>query len=141
MRFPVLLLSLVFSLSACGGGSSSDGVVFQGTLTKRGESHSAEEIAQAKHSSGQRIGEVKICILGECSITDDEGQWGVNVDKFTGGDVTVLVEGHGINSSVVTNIPDSPRDIMMDLEHSKNVISIAKLVIDGEDHTGHTHDH
>jgi hypothetical protein len=141
MRFSVLALSVVFSLTACGGGSSSDGVVFQGTLTQKGEGHSTSDLTQAKHASGQRIDEVKICVLGECSITDGEGQWGVNVNEFSGGDVTVLVEGHGISSSVTTNIPDSPRDIVMDLEHSKNVISIAKLLVDGEDHTGHNHDH
>lgn len=142
MRLSVLALSVVFMCAACGGGgSSSDGVVFQGTLTEQGSGHSAGFMAAAKHSAGQRIEDVKVCILGECSITDGEGQWGVNVGGFSGGDVTVVVDGHGINSSVAANLPASARDVVIDLDHAENVISIATLLIDGEDHTGHDHGH
>jgi hypothetical protein len=141
MRAVVVSLCFAFSLTACGGGGSdSDGVVFQGTLTQQGAGHSAEA-SNAKHSSGQRIGDVKVCILGECSITDDMGQWGVNVSNFTGGDVSVVLDGHGISSSVVANLPSTAKDVEMDLDHANNVVTIAKLMIDGEDHTGHDHDH
>ncbi len=142
MRLSVFALSVAFLCAACGGGgSSSDGVVVQGTLTERGAGHSAALLAEAKHSSGQLIEDVKVCILGECSITDGAGQWGVNVGEFAGGDVTVVVDGHGIDSSVTTNLPASARDVVIDLDHAGNVVSIAKLLIDGEDHTGHNHDH
>lgn len=130
------------ALSACGGGgSSSDGVVFQGTLTERGEGHSSAVEASLKHSAGERIGEVKVCVQGECSITDDNGQWGVQVSEFSGGDVAVTLDGHGITASVTTNIPSTAREVEIDIDHAGNEVSIAKLLIDGEDHTGHDHDH
>jgi hypothetical protein len=94
-----------------------------------------------KHSAGQRVGDVKVCVLGECSITDSEGQWGVNVSNFKGGDVAIVLDGHGISASVLTNIPDSAREVQMDLDHEGKEVTIAKLVIDGEDHTEHSHDH
>jgi len=130
----------VSSLLACGGGSS-DGTVVQGTLTERGEGHSEKITIQAKHSAGERIEEVKVCILGECSITDGLGQWGVNIDNFPGGDIAIDVNGHGIAGSIVTNVPASAKEIEIALDHAGNEISISKLMIDGEDHTGHTHDH
>lgn len=139
--FCPVFLCLVSTFAACGGGSgSSNGTVVQGTLTERGTGHSKMAI-QAKHSSGQRIGDVKICVLDECSITDDLGQWGVNIDNFPGGDITVVIDGHGISTSVSTNVPASAKDIEMDLDHAGNQVTIAKLMIDGEDHTGHSHDH
>jgi hypothetical protein len=140
MRVITSFFCLAVFLSACGGGSDSDGVVFQGTVTERGSGHSAATEA-AKHSAGQRIGDVKVCVLGECSITDDQGQWGVNVTNFAGGDLSVVLDGHGISASVSTNIPASAKDVQMDLDHAGNTVTIAKLMIDGEDHTGHTHDH
>jgi hypothetical protein len=141
MRSVALCVGFAVFLTACGGGGSdSDGVVFQGTLTERGSGHSSAASLD-KHSSGQKIGDVKVCVLGECSITDDEGQWGVNVGTFSGGDVSVVLDGHGISTSVVTNLPASAKDVEMDLDHAGNKVTIAKLMIDGEDHTGHTHDH
>ena len=135
-------LSLVTLCVGCNGGSGSDGVIFQGTLTERGAGHSEAQSDYMKHSSGERIGEVKVCVLGACSITDDLGQWGVNVGDFTGGDVAVVLEGHGINGSVSANVPATAQEVEMDLDHSGNTISIAKLLIDGEDHTAHAdHDH
>ena len=140
MRFSVAFsIFAIFFASACGGGSGSDGVVFQGTLTERGGGHSSDKIA-LKHSAGQRIGDVKVCILGECSITDEQGQWGVNVGEFAGGGVTIVLEGHGINTSAVTEIHSGARDIYMDLNHARGVVSITNLTIDGEDHTGHQHE-
>jgi hypothetical protein len=126
----------------CGGGSGSDGVVFQGTLTERGTGHSKSVQVAAKHSSGQRIGEVKVCVLGACSITDDMGQWGVNVGEFAGGDVALVLEGHGINASVSAHIPADTKEVEIDIDHAGNKLSVAKLLVDGEDHTDHSgHDH
>jgi hypothetical protein len=140
-----LTLASIFLASlciGCGGGSSSDGVVFQGTLIERGTGHSSGAQATLKHSAGEGIGEVKICVLGECSITDDKGQWGVNVGAFEGGDVSIVAEGHGIKASVSTHVPASATDVEIELDHSKNRLSIAKMLVDGEDHTDHSgHDH
>lgn len=136
----VILAVFVSTLMACGGGGSSDGTVFQGTVTEQGAGHAAMTIVP-KHSAGQAIGDVKVCVLGECSITDGEGQWGVNVSNFLGGDVAIVLDGHGISATVSTNIPASAREVQMDLDHKGNDVTIAKLVIDGEDHTGHPHDH
>lgn len=141
MRILRIVAALILTLcSACGGGSSSDGTVFQGTVTEQGSGHSASAIV-LKHSAGERIGEVKVCVLGECSITDSEGQWGVNVSNFTGGDVAIVLDGHGIAASVSANIPASAREVQIDLDHDGNAVTISSLLIDGEDHTGHSHDH
>jgi len=141
MKIQLLVTSLLVSLcAACGGGGSSDGTVFQGTVTEQGAGHAAMTIVP-KHSAGQRIGDVKVCVLGECSITDSEGQWGVNVSNFTGGDVAVVLDGHGISATVSTNIPASAKEVQMDLDHKGEEVTISKLLIDGEDHTGHSHDH
>ncbi len=138
--FSSTIVLVSFSLIACGGGGSSDGTVIQGTLTERGMGHSKATM-HTKHSAGQRIGDVKICILDECSITDDLGQWGINIGNFSGGDIAIVLDGHGISTSVSTNVPSTAKDIEINLDHAGNQVTIAKLVIDGEDHTGHSHDH
>jgi uncharacterized protein involved in propanediol utilization len=94
-----------------------------------------------KHAPGVRIENVKVCVLDACSITDSMGQWGVNVEGFAGGEVLVSVNGHGIDSSVSTDIPASAKDVVMALGRDGNTITITKLIIDGEDHTGHNHGH
>ncbi len=129
-------------LSACGGGgSTSDGVIFEGTLTQTGIGHSSAATVVSKHAPGLRIENVKICILGECSITDSMGQWGVQVSEFMGGKVAVTVNGHGIDSSVTADIPASAKDVTMALGRDGNTITVTGLLIDGEDHTGHNHHH
>lgn len=144
---PVMLLSIACpgTLVGCGGGSDSSGTVIQGTLTQRGAvTHAASLASQGlilKHGDGQRIGEVKVCILGECSITDDNGQWGVNIEPFPGGDLTVTLEGHGISGSANVSLPATAKEVELDFGRTKNVISVEKLIIDGEDHTGHDHSH
>jgi hypothetical protein len=141
MKTRVLFASLLVSMcAACGGSGSSDGTVFQGTVTERGPGHSEMAIAP-KHSAGQPIDDVKVCVLGECSITDSQGQWGVNVSNFAGGDIAIVLDGHGISASVSTNIPGSAKDVEVELDHSGDEVTIARLLIDGDDHTGHSHDH
>ena len=73
-----------------------------------------------------------MCILGECSITDGLGQWGLNIEDFPGGDIPVVVEGHGIDASVNVSLPASAREVEMDLGHDGNVITVESLLIDGE---------
>jgi hypothetical protein len=140
MKMRFFVTSLIVSICAACGGGSSDGTVFQGTVTEQGTGHSSMAIG-LKHSSGQRIGDVKVCVLGECSITDSEGQWGVNVSNFVGGDVAIVLDGHGISATVSTNIPASAKEVYMDLDHEGDEVTITKLLIDGDDHTGHSHDH
>jgi hypothetical protein len=139
-----LLLTLT-TLTACGGGGSgSSGTVIEGTLTQKGSvvhSEKTANIVNAKHSDGERIGDVKVCILNECSITDDNGQWGVNVNDFTGGDLPITLDGHGINASTKISLPASAKDVSVDLGRNANNITVEKLMIDGEDHTGHDHSH
>ena len=135
---------VVLALLVCGcngGGSDSGGVVFEGTLTERGEGHAAEALLVAKHSAGQRIEGVKVCVVGECSVTDGMGQWGVHLSEFPGGDVSVSADGHGISASVVANVPATAGTVTLDLDHSGNSLTIAKMLIDGQDHTGHTSEH
>lgn len=141
-----VLLSLFFTAfcGACGGGgsgSSADGTVLQGTLTERGVGHAAQQTAALKHSAGQRLEDVKVCVLSECSITDGEGQWGVNVENFPGGDVTIIVDGHGINAQTSVSLPATAKDIEIDIGHNSNVVTVEKLIIDGENHSGHDHSH
>lgn len=139
LRF--LVLASLFVAGCSGGGSSSDGVVFEGTVTERGAGHSVQPMIVAKHTAGQQIEDVKVCVLGECSLTDGMGQWGVQVSGFTGGDVSISLDGHGISASVKASIPATARTVTLELDHDGNSVTIAKMMIDGVDHTGHTSDH
>lgn len=143
MRGLFVLFSACVFLAACGGGSGSGsgGVVFQGTLTQTVGHKVAVESNVTKHAAGERIENVTICVLEQCSLTDGMGQWGVQVENFAGGPVTVTVNGHGIDTSATTSIPvpAASSEVTMDLGRDGNVVTITKLVIDGTDHTGHTH--
>jgi hypothetical protein len=147
--FAASFLGIVCIACNGGGGGSSDGTVIQGTLTQRGAGHSPtihsptihSQTMSSKHASGERIEDVTICVLGECSITDGEGQWGVNIENFPGGELAITINGHGIDSETSVSLPISARDVIVDLGRDGNVISVDKLFIDGEDHTGHDHSH
>ena len=137
----ILALSLLLTLTtltACGGGGSgSSGTVIEGTLTQKGSvvhSEKTANIVNAKHSDGERIGDVKICILNECSITDDNGQWGVNINDFAGGDLTIILDGHGINASTQISLPATAKDVSVDLGRDANKITVEKLIVDGQDY-------
>jgi len=68
---------------------------------------------------------VQVCALGECSITDDKGQWGFSVDQsFPGGDVAFTIKGHGIDSAAVANIPATARDVFIELVREGEVIEV-----------------
>lgn len=141
MRSLFITLTLSLVLSACGGGgASSSGTVFEGTLTQAGAGQKTQPLA-LKHAVGARIENVKICILGECSITDGEGRWGVNIENFAGGDIVATIDGHGIATTASASIPSTAKDVVMELERDGNVVTIEKLFIDGEDHSAHDHDH
>jgi len=142
MRFGAALFLCVSLCSiGCGGGSSADGVVFEGTVTERGQGHLVSSVAGAKHSAGQTIGGVKVCVLSECSVTDDNGQWGVNVGNFTGGEVAIVLDGHGVSGSVGVDVPASARDVEIDLGHKGSALIIEEFLIDGEDQLVHATAH
>jgi hypothetical protein len=135
----LILGTLCAACGGSGGGESSEGTVIQGTLTQTGLGHSA--MLSAKHAAGERIEDVKICVLSECSITDGQGQWGVNVDNLPGGEVIVTVNGHGIDSQTSVFLPETAREVVIELGRDGNIITVSQLLIDGEDHTGHNHEH
>jgi hypothetical protein len=146
MKRIVTIISLLFCTSllhlvGCGGGSGDSGTIIEGTLTQKGSVvHSAGGV-NVKHSDGERIEEVKICVATECSITDGNGQWGVNIPNFQGGEMPITVDGHGILGSTMISLPATAKDVQVDLGRNKNIITVEKLTIDGEDHTGHDHSH
>lgn len=132
----VILPSII---AGCGGGSSSDGTVIQGTLTERGIGHKASLEISAKHSAGETLENVKVCVAATCSVTDGAGQWGVNIESFAGGDLGITVEGHGINAQTTVNLPTTAKDVIIDLGRNSSTLTIEKLIIDGEDHSEHDH--
>lgn len=142
MRPLLVIVSLLCCSTGCGGGgSSSAGTIVQGELTERGTGHTSTQSYSLKHTSGQQLEDVKVCVRSECSITDGLGQWGVFLGNFTGGDVEITVDGHGINSGTSVSLPATAKEVEINLAHDQNVISVEKLVIDGEDHTDHDHTH
>lgn len=105
----IVLAFLAFTLSSCGGGSSSSGILIEGTLIEaRGTTH-------AKHTAGAPIEEVEICALLKCSLTDDEGQWGLLVDSDVA-EVLLTVNGHGIATTTVLTIPVGAHDVFVELK-------------------------
>jgi hypothetical protein len=130
------VLSVCIFLSGCGGdGGSSDSnsLSVQGTLTERAGHKAAPSQSALKHAAGKRIGGVKVCIREQCSITDDEGQFGLSLDQFEGGAFTVSLDGHGINTSVVASASKGVREVSMDLGHANGVVTIESLTFDGVD--------
>jgi hypothetical protein len=139
----IILICLV--VNGCGGGGgSSDGsssskeTLFYGSLTERGSGHATaleESIpnVSAKHTSGERLEGVRICIVDTCSVTDRSGLWGLNISDFKGGEVTITVNGHGINSQVQFTVDAGTEDVNVDLAHEANTITVESLVLDGVD--------
>lgn len=140
----IALLALCSILSACGGSSgSSNEVLIEGTLTENGGA--AHKYAVLKHGSGQKIEEVTICTLGECSTTDSEGQWGfVVTDQALGTDVLFTVNGHGIATQTVVSLPAYGEEIFISFDHvAGGVVEVSNMLINGEDpehnHEEHSH--
>ena len=134
---------LIFALSlivGCGGGSSSgDGMLVEGTLTEAGGA--AHKALISKHGAGQKIGNVTICALGECSTTDDAGQWGfVAPESFTGGDTLFTINVHGIEAETVVDLHSGASSIFIDFQHVEGgVVEAESVLIDGEEHGDHDH--
>ncbi len=137
-------LIATFMLAACGsdGGSDSE-LVIQGTLTQGG-SGGHERIANGSllHGAGSRIGEVTVCALGACSVTDSIGQWGFNTSsEFGGGEVLFTLDGHGIGDEVVVSIPEGASDVAIDFENTADGVKVEEMIVDGAEHDHDSHDH
>lgn len=129
----------ILSFAGCGSDSSfttgsggGDGLVIQGVLTQGDEgahggsgggtpptqgsgSVTGRDVAQAViHGAGQPIENVEVCTLGQCSMTDGLGQWGMPApESFSGGEALFTVSGHGIDSRLVVHIPAGARDVAL----------------------------
>ena len=135
------LLSVLFItlLTACGSSGSSDGMLIEGTLTEAG---GAAHKQFFKHAENQKIEEVTICALGQCSITDTDGQWGFVVSKdFTGGHAEFTVNGHGINTTSSIHIPENAQNVFIELQHVEGgKVEAHKITADGVEQEDHHSD-
>ena len=110
-------------------------MLITGTLTEAGgDTHSTG--LSLIHSSGERIQGVQVCLLGECSKTDSEGQWGmVAPEAFLGGHVEISVSGHGIEGGVLAHVPEGAHEVSLTLEHvADGSVTIESMQVDGMAH-------
>lgn len=125
----ILVCSLIsVLLCSCGGGGSGDGMLIEGTLVEgRGVSHSA-----ARHAAGESIENVSVCALGDCSITDPDGRWGIIApEDFPGGEVLISVNGHSIDASLTIDVPHGARHVNAALLRVDEGVALASLTVDG----------
>jgi hypothetical protein len=134
---PLLLTSLTFTFG-CGSSSSSSDTVFEGTLTQGDE---AGERSVASHGANDNIGEVNICALGQCSITDDQGQWGFSIgERFPGGVVTFSFKGHGMSAQTDVQIPEGSRDVYIHFENQNDKVAVHHMTVNEERVEAEGHD-
>lgn len=132
MKVQALFVGLVsFVVMGCNGSSSNDGMVFQGQLTQGSQASHSE--ASAKHAAGENIENVQVCALGECSMTDDGGNWAfVAPEVFVGGPVEFSIDGHGIQTTASLSVPEGAKDVFIHFERQgKNTVVVHHLMIDG----------
>lgn len=136
-----LTVGLLCILSSCGGGGGSgSGMLIEGTLTEAGGAGHATVLL--RHSAGQRIENVQICALGECSTTDSEGQWGfVAPEEFHGGEVLFSLNGHGISQAATVVIQPGAEEVIIDFQHVEGgLIEATHVTTDGvTNHDNHDH--
>ncbi len=134
----LILASLSLVCFSCGGSSSDSGILIEGTLIEGGGD--AHENIILKHSSGENLENVQVCALGECSTTDAAGQWGfVAGGDFNGGQVSFTIQGHGIDTTTLIDIPAGASEVFLDLKHEEDgSVKADHITIDGE--TSHHED-
>ena len=128
MRATCINLAIALCISSCGGsgaGSGSDGTEIEGTLTQVAAGSRCTSIP--KQTSDARIEGVRICILGQCSVTDSAGQWSVNIDNFPGGEFLIAVDGRGISTAASTSVPAGALGIWLSLCRDDNLITVDSL--------------
>lgn len=127
------------TITACGG-SSGSGTLIEGTVTEAGGA-AHDTRAFLRHGAGERIGGVEVCALGECSVTDDQGQWGFEVSEFPDSkDVLFSFDGHGILTTTIVTIPHEADEVFISFDHVEGgVVEASSVVVDGHDHGAHDH--
>ena len=137
----LLLVGVLIGVTACGGGSSSSGLILEGELTQGAtEEHSNTLIY--RHAENEPISEVKVCVLDQCSITDSEGRFGMGLpESFTSGDVLVTAEGHGIDTEFMVNLPAAENEFYLHFQHQDGKIKVHHMLVDGERLEADAHDH
>lgn len=135
----------------CGGSSSDSGMLIQGTLVQGSKAviHSLQNIlVNNRHEAGEAIENVQVCALGECSTTDLDGGWGfVANEQFKGGELLLSINGHGISSSLVVDIPAGAENVEISLEHHEDgSVHAHSVIADGvehqeEEHSSNEHPH
>lgn len=136
----IALLCLTFSISACGGGSSDNGVAFFGALIQ-GDTAGHRQATALRHGANEPIEQVEICAFGECSITDGAGTWGiVSGEEFNGGNALFTIKGHGIDGTAIVSVPEGSRSVELEFIHGTgNEISVHLHTVDGKDVSAEGH--
>ncbi|RMG41410.1 MAG: hypothetical protein D6719_08640 [Candidatus Dadabacteria bacterium] len=111
-----LITPVVFLLPGCGGGSNgSGGIDIQGTLTSAGIQSLNIRVA------GTPLGNVQVCALGGCDVTDPvDGSFGFRAGEgFQGGDVLFTFNGQGVSGSAVVPIKKSAKKVIVVFVHDE----------------------
>lgn len=132
LAVPLALGLLSCGMVSCGGGSGDSGTVLQGSLIEAGGAEH-RSVPSLRHGENQPIENVEICALGSCSITDDSGQWGFSAGELpANGTFLITVNGHGIATSTILELPADAHDVSMQLRHvAGGTIEAHDIVVDG----------
>jgi hypothetical protein len=141
------LLKIVFALtvctlvSACGGSSSSSGVILEGQITQGAEETHANNALLNRHGENEPIQDVEVCALGVCALTDSEGQFGMELpEDFEGGELVLSAKGHGIDSQTALHLDSTANDVFVHLQNQDGNLMIHHLMINGEEVEAEQHE-
>jgi hypothetical protein len=138
----IAFIGLIAGTAGCGGGGSSNsGLVLEGQLTQ-GATEDHSKSFSYRHAENEPISEVTVCLLNQCSITDEEGQFGMALPEgFKSGDVLVTAEGHGITAQTMVALPAAENELFLHLQHESGQIKVHHLLVDGERVEPEAHQH
>jgi len=153
--FPQVFVFIVcLSLFSCGGSSSQEsGVLLHGSLTEAGGFHHQSSTINMRHAVGERLERVQICVMGQCQITSDDGEWGFFIGEMNGQEVEFSFDGHGINTKTTIALPSAEHEVYIEFLHTAGLVEAGVIIIDGmdmhsdhseaddHDHAGHHHGH
>lgn len=133
--FVALSCLVLASCGGSGGGDSESGTVFEGVLIQgEGVVHAERDVvAQVSHGAGEFLENIEVCALGECSKTDANGRWGfATASRFAGGEVLFSIVGHGIDTTVVLDVPSGAENVVVELEnHGAEGVHAHSVLVDG----------